>query len=96
MWLAFWAGTAHCQLVSSFSSTNTLCGGTAFHPFIAHSVLIAGIVPTLVQDLALGLAELHEVKITLVMDLPKQLLILASPYVEGIGGVFFCKTDDPL
>lgn len=33
---------------------------------------------------------------TLVMDQPKQLQILALPYVGAAGGVFFCKTDDPL
>jgi len=38
-----------------------LLGRAALNPFIAEPVLISGVVPTQMQDLALGLVELHEV-----------------------------------
>ncbi|KAK4831337.1 hypothetical protein QYF61_017468 [Mycteria americana] len=66
IWLAFWAASAHCWLMLSFSSTNTpksfSSGRAALNPFSAQPVFVLGIAPTHVQDLALGPVELHEVR----------------------------------
>ncbi|KAK4832903.1 hypothetical protein QYF61_026546 [Mycteria americana] len=63
--LAFWAASAHCRVLLSFLSTNTpksfSSGRAALNPFSAQPVFVLGIVPTHVQDLALGPVELHEV-----------------------------------
>jgi len=62
--LAFWAVSAHCQLMSNFSVhqySQVLLHRATLNPFISQSVLLLGIVPTQVQDLALGLVELCEV-----------------------------------
>lgn len=47
------------------------------NPFIPQPALVPVIVPAPEQDLVFSLVELHEVKVTLVVDLAKQLLILA-------------------
>ncbi|KAK4824302.1 hypothetical protein QYF61_013047, partial [Mycteria americana] len=62
--LAFWAASTHCGLTSNFSSTSTpksFCTGLlSIHSF--PSLLTLGIALTQVQDLALGLVELHGVR----------------------------------
>ena len=60
--LAFWAVSAHCWLMPSFSSTSTPKSFSAGLLSIPSSpVLILGAALTQVQDLALGLVELHEI-----------------------------------
>ena len=59
--LAFWAASAHGQLMSHLSPTSTPKSFFTRLLSIPHSVLKLGIAPTQVQDLALGLVELHEV-----------------------------------
>ncbi|KAK4830147.1 hypothetical protein QYF61_008635 [Mycteria americana] len=72
--LAFWAASAHCWVMLSFSSTNIpksfSSGLLSIHsppsfglprPRCRTFVFVLWIAPTQVQDLALGLAELHEV-----------------------------------
>jgi len=58
--LAFWAASAHCQLIFSFSSTNTPKSRAACNPLIPQAVSMFGFVPTQVQVLALGLDELYD------------------------------------
>ncbi|KAK4821719.1 LOW QUALITY PROTEIN: hypothetical protein QYF61_000262 [Mycteria americana] len=59
IWLAFWAASTDCHIMLSFSSTNT--PKAALNPFSAQPVFVLGIALTHVQDLALGLVDLHEV-----------------------------------
>ncbi|KAK4806814.1 hypothetical protein QYF61_005610 [Mycteria americana] len=67
--IKLWDINAHitCHLCNGYlidATTVTECLHTckaALNPFIPQSVLILGIAPTQVQDLALGLVELHEV-----------------------------------
>jgi len=51
--LAFWAASAHCQVMLSFSSTSTpqvLLLRATLHPFSAQPVLVLGIVSTCSED----------------------------------------------
>ena len=57
--LAFWDARAHCWLIHQYAQV-LLCRA-ALCPFIPQSLLILGIAPPHVQDLMLGLVELHEV-----------------------------------
>ncbi|KAK4824889.1 hypothetical protein QYF61_021129 [Mycteria americana] len=62
--LAFWAASAHCWLMSNFSSIivpKSFSAGLLSIPASPQSVQILVIALTQVQDLALGLVELHEV-----------------------------------
>lgn len=66
--LAFWAGSAHCQLMPSFSSTSTPSSFSSglFSINLSHIsqyVLTLVIILTQVQHLALGLVKLNEVHI---------------------------------
>ncbi|NXW38667.1 SSF1 protein, partial [Phaetusa simplex] len=57
---------AHCQLVLSFSPSSlpqVLLLGAALQPFSAQPGFVPGIAISQVQDLALGLVELHEVNL---------------------------------
>ena len=55
--LAFWAASTHCQLVLILPSADT----PSPSPFSTQPVSVLEIALTQVQDLALGLVELHEV-----------------------------------
>jgi len=62
--LAFWAASAHCHIMLSFTSTSksqVLLLGAALNPFSAQAVFVLGVALAQVQDLALGLVELLEV-----------------------------------
>ncbi|RMC07383.1 hypothetical protein DUI87_16848 [Hirundo rustica rustica] len=61
--LAFWAMSTHLAHVQPFIGHNpqVLLLRAALSEFITQSVLLSGIFPPQVQDLALGLVELHEV-----------------------------------
>jgi len=64
MRLAILAARAHCWLVSTlpFTSTPTsIFGKDALNPVILKLVLVARVASTLMQDLALGFVEPHEV-----------------------------------
>ncbi|PKU46206.1 hypothetical protein llap_3480 [Limosa lapponica baueri] len=64
MWLPFWALSAHCWVMLSFSSTNTpqvLLLRAALNPFSAQPVFVLGITLTRMQDLTFGLVEFYEV-----------------------------------
>ncbi|PKU39142.1 hypothetical protein llap_10552 [Limosa lapponica baueri] len=64
MRLAFWAASAHCWLMLSFSITNTpqdIFIRTALNPLFAQPVFVLGTAVTQLQDLALGPVELYEV-----------------------------------
>ncbi|KAK4832279.1 hypothetical protein QYF61_021678 [Mycteria americana] len=63
MQLAFWVASAHCQLVFHppvYQSPSPHCCSRSTHPPVCK--LILGIVPTKVQGLALGLVELHDIR----------------------------------
>ncbi|KAK4816395.1 hypothetical protein QYF61_016712 [Mycteria americana] len=63
-WLVFWAVSAHCWLMSSFSSSSipkSTSTGLLSIPSSPSLVLILRVAPTQVQDLVLGLVEPHEV-----------------------------------
>jgi len=60
MWLIFWVAGAQCQLMLSFSLTNTSKSFlSALTQFIPKSTLIFGISPIQVQDHTLSLVKLH-------------------------------------
>lgn len=61
--LAFWAASTYYQLVSSFHLLvfPSLSNKVPFNPFIPQLVLILGGALALVQHLAHGVVELHEV-----------------------------------
>lgn len=63
--MAFWAAKAHCWLTSNLPSTSTLKFILAeFYSYIPQLVLIVWAITTLVQDLALGFVEPHDVHLT--------------------------------
>jgi len=57
--LAFWTESTCCQLLSSFSSTNT--PKSFLEGLLSIPSLIPGVAPAQMQDLALGFVESHEV-----------------------------------
>ena len=59
-WMAFWAASAYCLLMLSLSSTSIPLSA-ALKTFFTQPVPVLGITLTQMQDLALGLVELHEV-----------------------------------
>ena len=68
--LAFWAASTCCWVMLSFSSTSkVLLSKAALYPFVPQPVLIVGVSMTHVQDPAVGLVELHEVHMGLLLKL---------------------------
>jgi len=64
MLLAFWAASAHCWLMSSFSPTSapkSSLAGLLSSPSSPQPVLIPGVAPTQMQDVVHVLVEPHEV-----------------------------------
>ena len=63
IWLAFWAASAHCQLILSHfvkQHPKILLLRAALKPFSAQVKIVLKIPLTQVQKLVLGLVELHE------------------------------------
>jgi len=65
--LAFWAASTCCQVMSIHQSLQVLLDKAVLNPFIPQPVLIAGVAPTHMQDLSLGLVELHQVHMDLLL-----------------------------
>jgi len=69
---------AHVQFLIPWYPQVLLCW-TALNPFVPQFALILGTVPTQVQDLALGLAELHDVCMDHSSSLPMSLWVASHP-----------------
>ena len=59
--LAFWAASVHCHVMLKLSHCQIFLLRAAPKPFSTHPVSVLEIALTQVQDLMLGLVELHEV-----------------------------------
>lgn len=76
--LAFWAASAHCQLIFNFSSTSIPKPFSALSQFITQSIFIVEIAA--IQDLVLVLVEPYEVHmlplmLNIITSFPSELLI---------------------
>ncbi|PKU40783.1 testosterone 17-beta-dehydrogenase 3-like [Limosa lapponica baueri] len=84
MQLAFWAASAHCRLMLSFSSTNT---PKSFSSGLlsSHSLpnFVPGIATSQMQDLALDLVELHAVCTSLSLK-PVQVPLDGIPSLQHV------------